>query len=225
MKRNKGARHLHETFLVWLAAIAISLSLLAFGQTESDRWLVLANGEKGPINSQTSREELVREYGAMNVVDRDVDVGEGEMESATFLFPNDPERQIKILWKDPDAKTEPQSADIFLVKKSRWHGAHGITIGTSVSELERLNGRPFRFTLKNDGTDMAEELISWRGGSLEKEFQGEGRIILELQWSPGKGAKPIGPSDIDVNSDNPTWRAEDPHVSRMTWIFSASTNR
>jgi hypothetical protein len=202
---------------VWLAA------LLGFGQAALDHWLILASGDRGAINPHTTRGDLVRVYGPANVVDQDVDIGEGEMQSGTFLFPNDPERQIEILWKDPDTKTAPESADIW-GKKSRWHALHGITLGTSASELERLNHRSFRFTLRNDGTDMAEELISWRGGSLEKEFQGDGHIVLQLEWAPAKGAKHAnGPSpDLVVDSDNPIWRSQNPQITRMTWIFSSN---
>jgi len=188
----------------------------------SDPWMILASGEKGSINARTTHHDLVRMYGAANVVDQDVDIGEGEMQSATFLFSKDPERQIEIRWKDPDTKTAPESADI-RGKKSRWHAAHGITMGTSASELERMNGRPFHFSLANDGTDMREETISWRGGSLEIEFQGYGRVILELEWSPAKADTQTGPRDIEVNSDNPAWRAQNPRVSRITWLFPSKT--
>jgi hypothetical protein len=99
------------------------------------------------------------------------------MQSATLLFPKDSERQIEILWKDPDTKTAPKSTDT-LGEKSRWHAVHGITVGTSAGELERINGRPFHFALTNDGTDMAEETISWREGRLEQEFQADGRVIF-----------------------------------------------
>ena len=198
--------------------------MTAFGQAQSDPWLILASGEKGVINLHTTRKDLVRMYGAANVVDQDVDIGEGEMQSGTFLFPKDPQRQIEILWKDPDNKTAPESAHIW-GKKSFWHGAHGITLGTSVSELERLNGRPFRFALTNDGTDMAEERISWQGGRLEKEFQGNGRIILQIESSPTKGAKPMGPADFEVDSDNPVWRAQTPQISEMTWFFASTAQR
>ena len=70
---------------------------------------------------------------------------------------------------------------------------------------------------------MAEELISWRGGSLEKEFQGDGHVILELEWAPSKRAKQRGPHDIETSSDNPVWRAQNPHVRRMTWLFPSKT--
>jgi len=197
-------------------------TVLGFSQATSDPWLIVTSGRRGSINPHTTRADLVRMYGAANVVDQDVDIGEGEMQSATFLFKKDPERQIEIVWKDSDNKTAPESADI-RGKKSLWHGIHGITLGTSASDLERLNGRPFRFTLTNDGTDMAQELISWRGGVLEKEFQGDARVMLELEWAPAKGAQQRGPSpDLGVDSDNPVWRAQNPHISRMSWIFSSN---
>jgi hypothetical protein len=208
-----------------LAGFVLLLTMLGFGQAVPDPWLIVARGASGSINAHTTRQQLVRMYGASNVVDQDVDIGEGEMQSATFLFPKDPERVIEILWQDPDTKTAPESADIF-GKKSRWHAVHGITLGTSASELERVNGRPFHFALTNDGTDMAEETISWQGGRLEKEFQADGRVILELEEAPAKGTEPKGPSpDFGVDSDNPAWRAHKPHVSRISWFFPSKAHR
>lgn len=211
-----------NTLAVSLVGAILFVAGSGCAQSPSDPWLILASGEKGSINAHTTRQEMVRTYGAANVVDQDVDIGEGEMQSATFLFPKDPERQIEILWKDPDTKTAPQSADI-RGKKSRWHAAHGISLGTTSTELERINGRPFRWTLMNDGTDMRQELISWRGGALEKELQGDGRVILELQGTPPKETKPRGPHDIETNSDNPVWRRQNPRVSRMNWLFPPRT--
>jgi hypothetical protein len=207
-----------------LAGFFFLVTALGFGQAAPDPWLISASGEKGSISAHTTRQDLVRMYGASNVVDQDVDIGEGEMQPGTFLFSKDSERQIVILWKDPESKTAPESADIW-GKKSLWHGIHGITLGTSVKQLERLNGRPFRFTSANDGTDMAEETISWQGGRLEKEFQENGRIILSIEWSPTKGAKKRAPADFGVDSDDPVWRAQNPHVSRMTWFFASNAQQ
>jgi len=222
--RGNASRSVSRVNLLAAFLVGALLFVARYGcaQSPSDPWLVLANGKRTSITAHTTRLDLVHMYGAANVVDEDVDIGEGEMQSATFLFPKDPERQIEILWKDPDAKTVPKSADIE-GKKSRWHAVHGISLGTSSTELEHINGRPFRWTLKNDGTDMAEELISWRGGSLEKEFQGGRRVILELEMTPSKGSKAKGPQDVDTNSDNPAWRTQNPRVSRMTWFFPPNT--
>jgi hypothetical protein len=161
-------------FLVSTALLFTGLAFLAtisaFGQTANDPWLILASGEKGSINLHTTRKDLIRAYGASNVTDQDADVGEGEMQPLTVLFAGDPQRRIELLWKDPGKKTEPAFATI-RGRASRWHAVHGISLGTTLPELERINGRPFRFALTNDGTDMAEEHISWQGGLLEKTFK------------------------------------------------------
>ena len=66
-----------------LARFAFLATTLGFGQAAPDPWLILASGERGSINAHTSRQDLVRMYGAANVVDQDVDIGEGEMQSGT----------------------------------------------------------------------------------------------------------------------------------------------
>jgi len=71
---------------------------------------------------------------------------------------------------------------------------------------------------------MAEETISWQGGRLEKEFQGNGRIILQIESSPTTGAKQRGPADSEVDSDNPVRRAQTPHISEMTWFFPSNAH-
>jgi hypothetical protein len=135
-----------------LAGFVFLATMLGFGQSSADPWLILASGAKGAISVHTTREELVRLYGASNVVDQDVDVGEGEIEPETVLFPKDPERRIEILWKVQDQKTSPAFATIRGVA-SRWHGMRGISLGTSLKELEDLNGRPF--SLSGFGWDYA----------------------------------------------------------------------
>jgi len=196
----------------------MAISVPAFGQTAADTWLILASGEQGSINVHTTREDLVRVYGAANVVDQDADVGDGEIEPVTFLFPQDPERRIEILWKDPGRRADPREVGI-RGKKSRWHGVHGVSLGTTLIQLQQINSRPFRLELLNDGTDMRNELISWHGGSLENEFQGEGRVILWLVGSSTKDTRQTGPQDFAGESDEPAMRARDLHISEMSWVF------
>lgn len=218
MKIGQSLAFFHIGFSIGLAGFMLLAAVTTFGQAQSHSWLIVAGRQLGAINSGTTRTDLVRMYGAVNVVDQDIDVGDGEMQSATFLFLKDPQRQIEILWKDRGKKAAPESAQIS-GKKSRWHGVHGITLGTSVSKLERLNGRPFRFALTNEGTDMAEETISWEGGRLEKDFQGTGHVVLQIDSSRTKGIKQRGPADFKVDSDNPIWRGQTPYISKMTWFF------
>lgn len=153
------------------------MTILTLGQSEPDPWLILLSGEKGVIGAHTTRQVLVRTFGAANVIDKDIDVGEGETEPGTVLFPKDPQRLIEILWKDA-GKTTPASGQIE-GSKSRWRAAHNISLGTSLKELERLNGRPFH--LAGFGWDYSGTVLSWDEGSLAAEFNGgNGRLLLRL---------------------------------------------
>jgi hypothetical protein len=157
-------------------------------------------------------------YGAANVVDQDADVGEGEIEPETVLFPKDPARRIEILWKNPDRRAEPYSASI-RGKASHWHAVHGISLGTTLTQLECVNGRPFRFDLVGDGTDMAHDEISWHGGSLEKDLQGEGSVTLELGYTPTQATAPTGPKDFGGESDTLEIQKLNLYIYEMTWVF------
>src|SRR5262249_17019350 len=130
------------------------------------------------IGPRTARKDLVEAYGAANVVDQDVDVGEGETQPGTVIFPKDPERLIEILWTDPEKKTVPASAQVSGAR-TRWKTAHNISLGTSLRDLERLNGRPFR--LAGFGWDYSGTVMSWENGSLAGDFAGgHGRVIIRL---------------------------------------------
>lgn len=201
-----------------LADFVFLVTISGLAQAAHDPWLIFASGAKGAITIHTTREELVRLYGASNVVDQDADVGEGEIEPETVLFPKDPERRIEILWKNPDKRAEPASASIH-GRVSRWHAVHRISLGTTLTRLQRINGRRFRFDLRNDGTDMANELISWHGGSLEKDLQGEGRVILWLVCTPTQATARKGPRDFGGESDTPEMQKLNLYITKMVWVF------
>lgn len=185
-----------------------------YAQANSDPWLIVASGEKGTINIHTTREDLVQSFGDTNVVDKDVDVGEGETEPGTVVFPNDTERRIEVLWKDPDKKIAPKSATI-TGSKSRWHAAHGISLAASLEDLEAVNGRPFAVSF---GTDEPGAILSWRGGLLDREF-GNGQVFVTLGCTPSNGSRQNCPPRLGGNSDKPAIRKLRLRVSRITWEF------
>jgi len=160
----------------------LTVSLLAIqvmeAQSSPDPWLIERSGQEGVIGPRTTRKDLVQAFGTANVVDQDVDVGEGETQPGTVIFPKDPVRLIEILWRDPAAKTHPASAQ-FSGTKSRWKVAHDISLGTSLKELELLNGRPF--TLAGFGWDYSGTVLSWENGSLAKDLgHSQSRVIIRL---------------------------------------------
>src|SRR5260370_2765758 len=123
---NRNTASMHNTYILfWLAAILVVLPGVTSVQAQADPWLILTNGEKGSINARTTREDLVRLYGAENVIDRDVDVGEGDTEAGTGLFPNDPKHTIQILSPD-HYKTANPSPGTIVGKTKPWHALHAI---------------------------------------------------------------------------------------------------
>jgi len=150
-----------------LAGFAYLMTVLGFGQGEADPWLVVPNGDSGPMNYRVTRAELVRRYGAANVVDEEVGVGEGDTDTATVLFPKDSERRIEILWQDREKEAYPSSVSVS-GKASRWHAVHGISLGMPYSELARINGKPFPISW---GTDQGSVVLSWNGGLLDKDLK------------------------------------------------------
>lgn len=204
----------YNTYLLWLFVILVVLPGLPSVQAEADPWLILTNGEEGSINARTTREDLVRLYRAENVVDRDVGVGEGDTERGTVLFPNDPKRRIEILWQDYDKKANPSRATIS-GKTSRWHAVHGISLGTSYSELEQLNGRPFPVSW---GTDEGSVVKSWNGGLLELDLKGKGRVLIWLDDAPSNA----GLSGTSQKSDKASKAAkgkQERRVNQIAWEF------
>jgi hypothetical protein len=215
----------HLFFLTFLILVSVS----AYGQVASDPWLIVATGDKGSINVHTTRADLVRMYGAANVVDEDVDVGEGEMEIATCVFPEDPQRSIEILWNDGQKKAKPSKLTI-RGNTSRWKTAHDISLGTSLKQLERFNGKPFH--MSGYGWDYSGTIMSWNGGTLAHELGefdpkgGEhGRVILRLTCSTTSAVPTTKEEDLqvvgdrDFSSSQPVLQKMNPCVGEMVWVF------
>jgi hypothetical protein len=201
--------------------------MLSFGQTAPDPWLLLASSDKGAINGHTTREELVRVYGKGNVVDRDVDIGEGETQPGTVIFPNDPKRCIEILWQDPDKKTRPSSAQI-QGESSLWKSPHGISLGTSLKQLEQFNGKPFQ--MAGFGWDYSGTVMSWEKGSLATELDGEnGRVIVRLDSRPKSDVPQEEQNQVmgdrDFSSHHAVMQKLNPVAYQIIWIFPSPAQK
>jgi len=143
-------------------------------------YLIVPNLRVGAITPRTSESELQRVYGRRNVRRAKVEIGEGERQSGAVIYPDDPAKTIEVIWKDVHRRRHPERIQL-TGKQSVWRTRQGISLGTSLKELERINGRPF--VLMGFGWDYAGTVVSWNGGELEKEFEKGGRITLRLDGS------------------------------------------
>jgi hypothetical protein len=125
----------------------------------------------------SSEADLVKHYGANAVKRTRIELGEGETTPGTVLFPDDSTRRAEIVWQDTVGRSRP-SRLILRGSRSEWIVPPGISLGTSLKDLERINGRPF--TLAGFGWDYAGVITEWGGGPLDGALGG-----VKLYLDPG----------------------------------------
>jgi hypothetical protein len=187
--------------------------------TDSETWHITPGGKRGVISSQMSEADLIAIFGQKNVKYGDVDIGEGQTLPGTILFDSEPTARLEVLWTDNEHKRLPKQAQAFGTE-SRWKTTADISLGTSLKELERINGKPFRligFDVDGEGT-----VRSWQGGRLEKEFGRAGVIVRlrpskELHVTAEESSSVGGASDF--SSENSVMQKMNPTVYEIIWVF------
>lgn len=164
----------------------------------------------------TSEADLIKIYGSQNVRSKDIHLGEGVVEPGTVIFPDESNKTAEFLWKNAARKQGLRRIRIS-GQKSTWKVGPGITLGTSLKEVEKINGKPF--LLAGFGWDYAGTVMSWENGGLEKEFTANGRVILRLEKSAEEISKIVSSEetksvmgDQSFRSDNEVMRKINPQV-------------
>ncbi|GAB3802001.1 hypothetical protein GCM10028819_30420 [Spirosoma humi] len=141
----------------------------------SNDFLIVPGERVGPIKSTTSEAELVKLLGPSVVTASDTIYGaEGEEFMGTTLYKNTSD-EVQIIYAD-EKRTKPETIRIRpqlvddeglpipTVAPTRWTTADGLRIGTTLKELEKRNGKPFK--LWGFEWDYGGMVSSWQGGKL-----------------------------------------------------------
>jgi len=216
------------------AFILASLAVLAVGcgrskpaslqtagkPTPPREWSVDPGQRIGLLPTSGTEADLARAYGAANVGQATIDMGEGETAPGTVLFPADSLRRVHVLWKDSEGRRFPDVA-IFRGYRSRWIFPESVSLGTRLSDLERRNGRPFR--LLGFGWDMEGLVTSWAGGRLDKALSREVKLYLAPD-SLGRAIPEYAEAegDSEYSSDAPAMRRLNPTVYQIIADFHPS---
>jgi hypothetical protein len=140
----------------------LALGALACADVSREQPLILACDSA--FDSTIGAEPLAQRYGAGNVSTEAVSLGEGFVSTGTVLFPTDSTRRVEIAWKDTAGQHMPLFVRI-RGDSSAWETPQGLTLGLSLLDVERLNGRPFQlFGFAFDGSGFVS---SWSGGTLD----------------------------------------------------------
>jgi hypothetical protein len=162
---------------------------------------------------ETSHAGLAARFGADNVTTSPVYGFDDGPTDGTVLFPDDSTARVEIIWRDPESKSR---ARWIMVRgeHSRWRAPNGITLGTGLRTLERMNGRPFR--LAGFRNEISGRVRSWGGGRLEPEDREACTLTVSLYLRPGDD-KPGDPlkqvaQGTNYSSGHPAMQALNPRV-------------
>ena len=128
-----------------LAAVSVlfmAVSAAAPPQDAPSDWQIIPGDRVGPITAETSEVMLERLYGADNVETADVEIGEGFTEPGTVVYPEDPQRRLEVVWLDQSRLVVKEVR--LTGETSAWHTRDGISLGTTLKEIEVINRFPFR---------------------------------------------------------------------------------
>ena len=126
-------------------------------------WLIVPGERAGPVTATSTEAELLALLGEAQSEPTEIHRGEGFFTGGVIGYPSDPTQRFEVAWADP---TEGFQRQVYVRgRSSEWHTAEGITLGTTLKELEALNGKPFR--LMGFEWDYSGVIMSWEGGKLE----------------------------------------------------------
>lgn len=181
--------------IVGLVSMLVSLSGIAFPESSSQKWIVDPNAGVGGITSGSSKDDLAKIFGAENVESYEVPVGEGMTVEGTRIF-GGTKNEVLIEWKQSGA---PERITISM-PETDWRTKDGITVGTSLDEVEKVNGCPFKLT--GFEWDYPGRTVSWEEGklpgALQLEFDYSNTLSLEEEMQV------MG--DRDLSSDHPVMK-------------------
>ena len=127
-------------------------------------WLIVPGVRVGAITRDTSESDLKKTYGESEVVAADIDVGEGQTQAGTILFPQQNAKALTLFWTD---ETRMHVAQVRIsTEGTNWRTDKGITIGTPLRAIEKLNGRPV--SLAGFGWDYSGTILDCDGGALKE---------------------------------------------------------
>jgi len=139
---------------------------LTQSRSTDTQWLCIPGKQVGKILNNSSEAAIIAAYGKENVVHRDIGLGEGETAEGTVVFP-DTENELIIEWVAGQAYKK--LAKIRIEKNNAsWKTDQGIGIGTTLTELQKINGKDFKFA--GFEWDYAGFTNDWQGGKIDKKL-------------------------------------------------------
>ena len=202
-------------------------SLLA----QSHDWKIIPGERVGPLTPASGLADLQRQFGAANVREEPIHVGEGFYEPGVVIYKEKPSRTLGVVWQKGELPQRPHVVYICYGQKRdgacEWKTPEGISLRTALSQLEKLNRRPF--SLAGFGWDYGGVVLGWNGGLLEASLQKGGRVVLLLEPAEAAATNEANMRDYGqvigdhtFSSSHPAMLKLDPRVYAIIVEFTAA---
>jgi hypothetical protein len=177
------------------AILAVVISSAAAAQTFDPKARTITCS--GPFAKNSSHAKVVEAFGRENVTYLTLtQTVEGDLPH-TVIFPNDPKSRLLIFWNDD--KNRRTVASIFVRAESQWATAKGVRIGSTLADVQTLNGKPFRMTGFFDSSSSGS-VTNWQGGALSMRAAG---CASTPYFAADPAAPPAALSKVKTNVMNP----------------------
>jgi len=168
--------------------------------------------------------QLIEIFGDEFITTDSVYDTEGNRSEVTLIYPGTV-NQVEVVWKNPRKKSGISKVTIHAffdeqnevyLPNSRWKTSYGVTLGTSLKELERINGTPFIFF--GFGWDYGGIISEYNTGKL-------GQYPLQLQLGIIDIKKQGNDPDYEMLMGDNEFNSDDPEAQRLNPIvISISVN-
>ena len=207
-----------------LRSLGLTVALVAVGSGQGNPGDLRLACDAAAFAPTIGAADLVQRFGVLNVVTDSILLGEGEFERGTIVFRSDPMRRIEIVWRDSTAQRFPRFVRI-RGDSSHWVARSGITLGSRLRTLERLNGKPFQ--IMGFAFDDAGAVSSWSGGRLSGPADSVCALEANLEASLHKAADRRWFSQVTddraYSSANPAMQALNPRVIQLAIVYPSGT--
>jgi hypothetical protein len=213
MTASAFARPILSRRLLLAAAGAAALPLPAFAQgVGAEDRLIMPGTRIGAVRKGSTWATLIGVYTPQHMRRDKIPIAEGDTASGARIFPGTP-AELQVAFESDNG---PVDFIRVLGRESPWRTAEGLRIGTTLAELEKMNGGPFRlygFAWDHGGAldrDSFKKLPKGLWITVEPREQ---RKVSEREFRQVMGDKTIA-------SSHPTLKKIDVRVSSLVLSFA-----
>lgn len=134
-------------------------------ETSQQNTFLIQPGEGfGDFTDELAKADLIRLLGKNRIKEQPFYLGEGESAPGLVLYPDSPE-EVEVLLDEDGLPMMYRIQE----EGSEWATAEGLKVGSSLADLEKINGQPFKLT--GFDWDYGGTVTNWNGGTFAgKDF-------------------------------------------------------